>query len=126
MNQLVTYSFDGHSLDDDTLQWMYMYYGTPRRSLWTFFELTFSGGWPNYARRLVEEVNSWFALFWAVYVFLVIFAMTRIVSALFLKDTLQAAADDVEKQTQRKLCNVFAAADTSGDGKITLDEFENF
>merc|ERR1712107_267755 len=69
---------------------------------------------------------GWFALFWAIYVMFVIFAMTRIITAVFLKDTLQAAADDAEKQIRRKLHTVFAAADTSGDGRITMDEFENF
>mmetsp|Transcript_32832 Transcript_32832/g.83062 ORF Transcript_32832/g.83062 Transcript_32832/m.83062 type:complete len:748 (+) Transcript_32832:108-2351(+) len=123
MNQLVVFSMQASPLDAKTLEWTYRYYGTPAKSFYTFFELTFSGGWPNYARKLVEDVNPLFALFWAVYVSCIIFAMTRIISALFLKETLQTAQKDAEMQTARKLANVFSAADTSGDGRITMQEF---
>jgi len=62
--------------------------------------------------------------------------MTRIITALFLKDTLQVAANDAEMVIQekmnekkayaKKLMDVFEAADVTGDGKISLEEFEHF
>merc|ERR1712113_867339 len=100
------------------------------------FELTFSGGWPTYARRLIEEVGIGFAVFFAVYISTVVFAMTRIITALFLRDTLAVAANDVEMQIQEKtkekkkyaekLLTFFNQADFSGDGSMTIEEFEGF
>jgi len=62
--------------------------------------------------------------------------MTRIITALFLKETLAAAANDTEmvireKMRERqcyvnKLRDVFTAADITGDGQVTLEEFEQF
>jgi len=74
----------------------------------------------------VHKVSGFFALFWVVYVSVVIFALTRIISALFLKDTLQAAAADAEKRKKEALASLFASADSSGDGQITADEFSRF
>eukprot|EP00445_Apocalathium_hangoei_P039191 CAMPEP_0203942194 /NCGR_PEP_ID=MMETSP0359-20131031/78436_1 /ASSEMBLY_ACC=CAM_ASM_000338 /TAXON_ID=268821 /ORGANISM="Scrippsiella Hangoei, Strain SHTV-5" /LENGTH=260 /DNA_ID=CAMNT_0050872873 /DNA_START=149 /DNA_END=931 /DNA_ORIENTATION=+ len=120
-------------ISHDTKVWMYLHYGTPTRSFWTVFELTMSGGWPTWSRRLIEEVSGWFALFFFIYVSSVVFAMTRIISALFLKDTLAVAANDTEMMIQQKasekqayaekLLQVFYAADISGDGLISEKEF---
>lgn len=83
-------------LPSETKLWIYRYYGTPSRAYWSVFELTFSGGWPAYARTLVEDVSGWYALFFAVYIGGVVFAMFRIITALFLKDTLTVASSDME------------------------------
>jgi len=123
------------SLDFSMRVWIFENYGTPTLSLYTFFEATFSGCFPNYFRPLVYDVHSAFAIFVAVYVITVVFAVTRIITALFLKDTLQVAAADAEmvmrervlqrnKYIQR-LNDLFTAADTSGDGKISLEEFKD-
>jgi hypothetical protein len=124
------------TVTEQRIEWMFLHYGTAGRSLWTVFEATMSGGWPNYARPLVEEVSSLFAFFFAAYVSMVIFAMTRIITALFLKDTLEVASNDAEmminektrqkRELAAKLLDLFEMADTSGDGKITWDEFIHF
>jgi len=136
LTQLMGPYFEDPSIDPKTVLWIFERYGTAGRSLWTVFELTFSGGWPNYVRRLVEEVDQSFAYLFAIYISVVVFAMTRIITALFLKDTLQVAANDAEMMIQekmnekkryaKKLMDVFQAADETGDGKISLAEFEEF
>jgi len=115
-------------------QWVHRHYGTSLKATYTIFEVTFSGGWPNYARRLVEKVDPAWALFFFVYVIVVIFTMFRIVTALFLRDTMALAAQDAEmalcaeeakkKAVARKLLGFFEQADVSGDGKLTFEEFE--
>mmetsp|Transcript_73920 Transcript_73920/g.214128 ORF Transcript_73920/g.214128 Transcript_73920/m.214128 type:complete len:146 (+) Transcript_73920:1-438(+) len=60
--------------------------------------------------------------------------MFRIITALFLRDTLAVASADTEMVIQEKqkekaryaqhLLDFFEAADTSGDGNLTYDEFE--
>jgi len=136
LTQIINPFIADPQMPGETVEWMFLHYGTAGRSLWTVFEITFSGGWPNYARRLVEEVSVGFAWFFAVYISTVVFAMTRIITALFLKDTLAVAANDAEMMIQEKtrekkayaakLLEVFEAADASGDGLITFEEFENF
>lgn len=98
------------------------------------FELTFSGGWPNYARTLVEDVNPAYSIFFFIYIIAVTFAMFRIITMLFLRDTLALANSDAEmavrekqKQQQRyagKLMDFFNAADSSGDGFLSASEFQ--
>merc|ERR1711933_614604 len=87
LTQIVNPYITEPGISRETVAWMFMHYGTAGRSLWTVFELTFSGGWPAYARRLVEEVGVGFAWFFALYISTVVFAMTRIITALFLRDT---------------------------------------
>lgn len=71
--------------------------------------------------------------FFYIYVWCVTFAIVRVISAIFLKETLAAAAEDQETammEHMRKkekeishLRRVFNEADQNGDGRITWDEF---
>lgn len=94
--QIVGESMEDPSADDDRKAWAYRFYGTSSRSTWTVFEFTFSGGWPTCARPLVEGFGAKYAVFFALYISAVTFAMFRIISALFLKDTLRAASLDFD------------------------------
>eukprot|EP00931_Biecheleriopsis_adriatica_P010282 TRINITY_DN11136_c0_g1_i1.p1 TRINITY_DN11136_c0_g1~~TRINITY_DN11136_c0_g1_i1.p1 ORF type:complete len:597 (-),score=98.92 TRINITY_DN11136_c0_g1_i1:162-1952(-) len=121
------------SLDRDTRLWADEKYGTSVRSVWTMFQATLSGGWPNYAVPMVQEVNFWFIGFWLIYVIVVVFAVIRVISALFLKETLSAASSDAYVQMQNnmkqseqfasRIRSVFHQADVSGDGYVSRDEF---
>lgn len=82
--------------EEDLRLWIYRYYGSAFRSCYTVFEVTMSGGWPTYARRLVEEVSVAFALYWVIYVMSVVFALLRIITAIFLRETLNQAQKDEE------------------------------
>jgi len=114
--------------------WTFRHYGSSMRAVWTMFEVTLSGGWPMYARRLVEEVSGWYAIFWIFYIWVVVFAIIRIITAIFLKETLQVAASDAEMMVNeqmkakqhyvKKLSTVFNALDTSGDGRLSEPEFK--
>merc|ERR1719215_316071 len=67
------------------------YYGNALASTYTFFQITMSGCWPNYVTPLVERVSRWFLLLVVPYVTFVVFAVIRIISALFLKETMDIA-----------------------------------
>jgi len=126
---------EDESVPMDLREWVFMWYGTASRAIWTLFLVTFSGGWPSYAQRLVEEVHVGYALFFVAYVWVVVFAVTRIITATFVKDTLQAASEDGEmilreqKAAKAKLAcklhELFEVADKSGDGIISLGEFRS-
>jgi len=122
------------SNDYETRVWVNDNYGTASKSLYTMFEFTFSGCWPNYARPVIDKVSPYYAIFFVIYVAAVVFAITRIITALFLKETLQVAANDADMMVQEQLRDkaltaekfrgVFEAADTSGDGMLSFEEFE--
>mmetsp|Transcript_63878 Transcript_63878/g.161017 ORF Transcript_63878/g.161017 Transcript_63878/m.161017 type:complete len:626 (+) Transcript_63878:65-1942(+) len=125
---------EGDDLTLETREWVFHHYGTSMRAMWTLIQLTFSGGWPQYAHRMVDEVNSMYSLFFFAYVFAVTFALFRIVTALLVQDTMEQAGRDAQLAVQQKmqqkermssrLLDFFEAADTSGDGVLTKEEWE--
>merc|ERR1712008_158106 len=118
--------------DFGTRTWVNDRFGSGSKAFYTFFEMTFSGGWPNSASRVVKEVNPFYAIFFALYVTFVVFGLIRIISALFLSETLQQANRDSEIMIQhnaaksarlkREIAELFDAADTSGDGLLSFEE----
>jgi len=113
--------------------WVNRMYGSGGKSLYTFFEITYSGGWPAKVRPLVEDVGPGYAVFFLFYICGVVFAIIRIISAMFLKDTLAEAAKDErwavqqreedKMRTARKIKELFTHADSSGDGSVSAEEF---
>mmetsp|Transcript_53985 Transcript_53985/g.126114 ORF Transcript_53985/g.126114 Transcript_53985/m.126114 type:complete len:650 (+) Transcript_53985:101-2050(+) len=89
--------------DHELRVWVFQHYGTASRAAYTMLEATLSGGWPNYARRLVMEVNPLWAIFWIAYVFAIIFAVIRVMGALFLAASLKAANEDDDMQALRRM-----------------------
>lgn len=61
------------------------YYGNFWRTLYTMFEITFSGAWPNRVRPVTSKVSSWYAVPFLFYIALVVFAVIKIVTALFFE-----------------------------------------
>merc|ERR1740123_2322181 len=113
---------------------LYDMYGTSTKAFWTMFEITLGGQGTALGRPLVA-FHWTYGIFFLLYVSGVTFAVVCIIQALFLKDTLEVAANDAEamvqeqlwakKETCRKLEQVFLAADTSCDGFISPQEFED-
>merc|ERR1719421_1633276 len=113
----------------------YKYFGTFSRASFSMFEITIAlGAWSKIARPLVEEISPLLGVFFVAYVFGVTFAIMRIVTAIFLKETLKAAqADDdmmVRRQLEREgdyvdeLRSLFMEADEDGSGMVSGEEFE--
>eukprot|EP00435_Cladocopium_sp_Y103_P029742 s1417_g7.t1 len=81
---------------------------------------------------ILESVDHKFAIFYVIYVTFIVFAVIRIITAVFLRETLEAANNDAEMMVQerllqnaryvKKLEGIFAAMDESGDGLLTEDE----
>jgi hypothetical protein len=131
----LTYPFIIDEANDlETRVWVYESFGTASRASYTMFEATFTGSWFRYSRRLIEEVSVGFALFWVLYTVAINFAMMRVVTALFLKQTMSVAAFDRDKAQMAKmqekeafaskLKETFMKIDTSGDGTLSKEEFE--
>ncbi|CAE7863474.1 NOV [Symbiodinium microadriaticum] len=109
--------------------WVWDRYGTASRAMYTFYEITFAGNWPTNARPIMDKVNRLFVLFFAVYITIIVFAALRVITAVFLRDTLDAARNDDEALiTERlrskskyleKLEDVFEAIDSAHNGTIS-------
>lgn len=135
---LMTQILADYMLDDDadyaTRLWVFKYYGDAAKASYSMFEATFSGSWPTLARPLIETVSPWFAVIWIFYQVVVTFAVLRIIGAIFLSETIRAANTDAEAEIMvklkekevfaDKLRKFFHAADTSGDGALSLEELE--
>mmetsp|Transcript_104651 Transcript_104651/g.207856 ORF Transcript_104651/g.207856 Transcript_104651/m.207856 type:complete len:589 (+) Transcript_104651:81-1847(+) len=135
MAMLLCQALHGFVIDEDQdlaqRRWINRFYGSGTSSFYTLFEATFSGCWPTYFRPLTN-ISPVFGFLIGAYVLVVTFTMSRIVSALFLRETLRQASDQAEMMVKerkketgavtRKLHAIFLAADTSGDGLLTEDE----
>lgn len=108
-------------------------YGSFTKAFYTFFEITHSGSWPSRVRPVLEDVSPWYAVLFLPYIALVVFAVIRVVTALFIKETLASAANDAElviEETRRmaveyqeRLEELFKLVDNDGDGHLTVEEF---
>eukprot|EP00438_Fugacium_kawagutii_P012502 Skav212710 [mRNA] locus=scaffold113:89536:95923:- [translate_table: standard] len=63
---------------------------------WRRDKITFAGNWPTNARPVMEKVSHAFVIFFVLYITVIAFAVIRVISAVFLKDTLDAAQNDAE------------------------------
>ncbi|CAE7383666.1 Scn10a, partial [Symbiodinium pilosum] len=118
----------------ETADWVFSKYGTFFRAMFTMFEITFSGGWPNSVRPLVDDVSIYFAIPCLLYVVFIVFAALRLITALLVRSTMQAMSNDVatavlERQErsielQAKLRMLFEDGDLDGDKALSLSEWE--
>merc|ERR1719161_2935788 len=116
-------------LREDLFEW----FGRFSNSMLTMFEITLApGAWSKIGRRLIYEVNPLYALFFIPYGWVVSFALVRVISAIFLKQTLAVASSDPEtalheRQKKRakeviQLQKIFACADRDRGGTVTAEE----
>merc|ERR1711971_635591 len=132
--QLVRDNLTDSSLDIELRTWLFLHYGTSTRAIYSIFEATLSGCWPNYARPLIDKVNGWWSVYWISYNTVVIFAIVSVIRAIFLKETLHNAGADADTMIQdhimkkaayrEKLREAFEAIDVMGVGEISQDDFE--
>merc|ERR1719265_356951 len=119
---------------DEVCEWAYANYGSATRASWTMFKSTFSGGWPFSADRLVWEIDGWYAVFWFLYVVVVWFGAIRVVSAIFIKQTMEIAHNDqdyvaaqkiaMKARYSAKLRALFQTVDENSDGLISRKELD--
>jgi len=113
-------------------QWIWDRYGTASRAMYTLYEVTFAGNWPTSARPVMEKVSRFYVWFFLVYITIIVFAALRVITAVFLRDTLEAARNDDESLVMERLRNktkylekledVFDAIDGAHNGTISEEQ----
>mmetsp|Transcript_56596 Transcript_56596/g.150921 ORF Transcript_56596/g.150921 Transcript_56596/m.150921 type:complete len:657 (-) Transcript_56596:391-2361(-) len=135
MPQLLEGFIEDPTNDIDVRMEVWDNFGTFAKAFMTMFEITMSpGGWNRTGRILIRTVSGSYAIFFVAYNFIVSFAMIRIITAVFLKDTLNVAASDQEavmreqmKQNEKLVArckDAFMRADTDGTGELSLEELQ--
>eukprot|EP00928_Gymnodinium_smaydae_P029482 TRINITY_DN22199_c0_g1_i1.p1 TRINITY_DN22199_c0_g1~~TRINITY_DN22199_c0_g1_i1.p1 ORF type:complete len:614 (+),score=75.08 TRINITY_DN22199_c0_g1_i1:55-1842(+) len=129
---LHTFFFTG-TVDSAAEKEVFSYYGTFIRCFFTFFEITL-GNWPPACRVLAEHVGEVFFMLGLLHKLIIGFAIVAVINGVFIQETFRVtAADDVlmvkRKQQQTKsltskMRKLLHAADESGDGMISLSEWE--
>lgn len=120
------------SVDPAKREQVYNYFGSFSRSIITLFEITLAvGTWGRVGRVIIFDVSRNYFIFFVFYMAMISFAMMKVISAIFLKETLAAAAEDADEQMSlknrdpeyvKKLVSVFNEIDTGKGGVLTLDE----
>ena len=85
--------------------------------------------WPTNARPVLERVSHAFVIFYLLYITIIVFAVIRVISAIFLKDTLDEAHNDaqhlvldrIRKKAEyvERLEGVFKTLDVTGRGTLS-------
>jgi len=120
------------SIDEERRETMYKYFGTCSRSFLTMLELT-DGNWVPVTRILQEYISPWASAFIIIYRFVVAFSIIRVITGVFLHETMRVAGSNDElmiTQSLRerrgylwKMHKLFREADNSSDGSMSKDEF---
>lgn len=131
LNQALGSIMSDETLDMTARHTMFKYFGTFTRCMVTMLEVTFGNFVP--VCRMLQDINEWYALVIIVYKLLVGFAAIRIISGIFMAETLRVANNNDQimvmqkkrrqRETREKMTRLFKAADKSGDGEISLEEF---
>ncbi|CAE8623342.1 unnamed protein product [Polarella glacialis] len=133
LSTLIGSYMENPEIDPQVRRLVFRYYGTFSGSMLTMFEVLFAN-WAIPCRILVDNVSEWFGLWFIIYRCLVGFAMLNVVNACFVQQTMSVAQQDTELMIDakgkaktayaRKLHILFRELDTSGDGKVSWEEFE--
>jgi len=132
LSQLL-HDFIASDAPEDARARTFGYFGTFGRTIITMFEIAL-GNWVPTCRFLTDNVNPWFMIFYLLYRCCFFFAVVRVITAVFITETNRAVASDDElairkkKRSQdqytAKVKEIFEELDTSGDGKISHEEFK--
>merc|ERR1719235_1871480 len=125
---------NNHDAQPVLAQKLYMNFGTFARALFTMFEITLAN-WVPPCRMLMEDVSGWWAIFFVIYKMSVGFAVLKVITAVFIQQTMKVASSDREIMITNKtraaakyaenLRSIFADMDQDGSGQLSVEEFKD-
>lgn len=134
MTQLLQHAITDTARPEKLRNELLQHFGRWSYSMLTMFEITIApGAWGKIGRLLIFQVDGLYAIFFVSYIWGITFAVVRVISALFLKETLAVAAEDEEHSIEERarkrqkeinhLRMIFNAADYDYSGTVSLAEF---
>jgi len=133
MSQLVQPALLDETKDIDVRRQIFLYFGTFSRGVVTMFEVTLAN-WVPSCRLLYENVSEWFGGVYVAYRCCFMFAILKVITAVFIAETTRCANSDVELAVQKKIrdraafcdkcAELFDHLDTDRNGVITWVELE--
>ncbi|CAK9043819.1 Muscle calcium channel subunit alpha-1 (MDL-alpha-1) [Durusdinium trenchii] len=123
-----------HEASFQDQQDVFVYFGTFTRSLLSLFEMTLAN-WPPVARLLMEHVTEFWMPVCLFHKLTMGFAVVGVINGVLMQETFKVAHMDdtvMVREKQRamrahlaKMSLLFQEADTSGDGRLDLEEFKS-
>jgi len=133
MGQLVQPTLVDETKDIDVRLKIFSYFGTFSRGVVTMFEITLAN-WVPSCRLLYDNVSEWFGGIYIAYRCCFMFAIIKVITAVFIAETTRCANSDVELAVQKKVrdraafcdkcAELFYHLDADQSGTITWDELE--
>lgn len=134
LNSMLTPYMEDEAVDVELRLAVYAYFGSFSRCMITMFEVTL-GNWVPVCRLLIDNNSELYGLLFLVYKCVVGFAVVKVITGVFLHETFKCAAMDDELMIQGrerskqkfkdKMLRLVEAADSSGDGCLSLNEFKD-
>lgn len=132
-NQLLTPFIRDENEPVEKRKLVYMYFGSWSRAMLTMFEITL-GNWVPSCRLLVDNVSEWYSVVFVWYKCVAGFAVVKVITGVFMHETFKVASADnelmilqkerMQQMHEEKMKLLFDAADTSGDGMLCFQEFD--
>jgi len=118
----------------ETQAMIHQYFGRWTQTMLSMHQMTLApAAWGTIGRTLIFQVSPLYAVFFVVFGWCVTFAIVNVLSAIFLKQTLAAAAGDsdvavmerMRKKSQdiARLKDIFSEGDKDGSGSVDWSEF---
>merc|ERR1712150_223627 len=114
-------------------QEVFVYFGTFDRAMLSMFEVTLAN-WPPICRTMQENVGDGWWVFFVLHKLFIGFAVVAVITGVFIQETFRVAStndqimvrqkDRAKREHETKMMRFFKAADTSGDGILTVQEFK--
>lgn len=102
------------------------WYGSVPRSVFSLFQgLTGGVDWNDLADPLIREVSPWMGILFFLYVSFALLAVMNVVTATFVQNAIERAAQVKETQKVSQASRLFRTLDTDSSGVITFDEIES-
>eukprot|EP00746_Dinoflagellata_sp_MGD_P018096 gnl/MRDRNA2_/MRDRNA2_141939_c0_seq1.p1 gnl/MRDRNA2_/MRDRNA2_141939_c0~~gnl/MRDRNA2_/MRDRNA2_141939_c0_seq1.p1 ORF type:complete len:600 (+),score=114.82 gnl/MRDRNA2_/MRDRNA2_141939_c0_seq1:71-1870(+) len=119
--------------DEEDRWYLYLRFGSIDRSMYTLFECMVGGDLMETA-RIVQKGLSWMWVFFVLYTCIALIAILNVIVAIIVENTMKKTLAENEGDKRKEmelrrealrmdLINVFQAADTSGDGMLSRDEW---
>eukprot|EP00746_Dinoflagellata_sp_MGD_P108356 gnl/MRDRNA2_/MRDRNA2_46281_c0_seq1.p1 gnl/MRDRNA2_/MRDRNA2_46281_c0~~gnl/MRDRNA2_/MRDRNA2_46281_c0_seq1.p1 ORF type:complete len:339 (-),score=42.60 gnl/MRDRNA2_/MRDRNA2_46281_c0_seq1:61-1077(-) len=112
------------------------HYGSLAQTMWTLFKAVTGGSdWGSVADPLVSSVSPVFALVYALYIAIVVWALMNVITGVFVDGAIKMAELDTETMVKEDICArkqhmdtmrmIFKEADSEGKGHITWEQLQS-